>query len=375
MMRRRSAFALALTAAAVSASVLPSVCVLAQDDAPSPPPNLYTLHVYTNLMQFPTVVLGSDLKPIPPVPREKFNITIDGGPVFHPTKMRIEGDDPISLAVLLDVGGDQSSVLRAFTQSFARLIPGSLHPQDRVSIYAVDCKLMRTMKDQPAVDPSAIEQGVANALVVPGLHGNKTKPACGYNLHLWDTMVMVAQDMGDPPSRRVLLVVSLGREKGSKNNLTTAADYLSSKGVAVFGLRDNTAYEREEYVQQFSAPVGRGRGLILAGGVNPDDLFGIMCGRNGGMILDASNPGVAKDLEHLIDLLRGRYIIEYPRPDDRKAAMQSIEITVAGIDAFVRPTGDSSPITDPAIANDPNTLPSTPSPAKIGNHRRRVPQS
>src|ERR1700744_5922254 len=130
MMRRRFALVFVLTTAAVSATLPPWVCAQAQDDPP-PPANLYTLHVYTNLMQFPTVVLGPDLKPLPPVPRDKFNITIDGGPIFHPTKMRIEGDDPISLAVLLDAGGDQKGVLRAFAQSFPQVIPGLLHSQDR----------------------------------------------------------------------------------------------------------------------------------------------------------------------------------------------------------------------------------------------------
>src|SRR5665213_1825381 len=143
-MRRRSAIVLA--AAAVFATVLPAVRAQ-QQDGPPPPPNLYTLHVYTNLMQFPTVVLGPDLKPVPPVPREKFAITLDGGPVFHPTKMRIEGDDPISFAVLLDAAGDQSKVLDTFTQAFAQMAPGAFHSKDVVSIYAVDCKVMRTLKD------------------------------------------------------------------------------------------------------------------------------------------------------------------------------------------------------------------------------------
>src|SRR5580698_1951598 len=119
-MRRRSAFAIALAAAATLAPVFAPLWAplwAQQQDDPPPPPNLYTLHVYTNLMQFPTIVLGPDLNPMKPVPREKFNVTIDGGPIFHPTKMRIEGDDPISLAVLLDAGGDQSSVLHAFAEA------------------------------------------------------------------------------------------------------------------------------------------------------------------------------------------------------------------------------------------------------------------
>jgi hypothetical protein len=371
-MRRRSAIVLA--AAVVFATMLPSVRAQQQDD-PSPPANLYTLHVYANLMQFPTVVLGLNLQPIPPVPREKFDISIDGGPVFHPTRMRIEGDDPISLAVLLDAGGDQRNTLQAFAQSFPDLIPGSLHPHDRVSIYAMDCTVMRSLKDEPAVDSKAIARGIAEVLAAPGLHGSKVKPACGYNLHLWDAMTLIAKDLGDSASRRILLVVSQGRENGSKSRFTLVAEYLSSMGVAVFGLRDNQEYAREATTSQYGSPVSRGRTLTEPGMSNDEDLFSVICASNGGMVLDASNPGVAKDLPHLIELLRGRYIIEYPRPDDKTPGFHTAEITIAGANAFIRPTGGSAPIPDPAIANDPNTLPGTPSPAKVGTRRHIAPHS
>src|SRR5665213_830498 len=370
-MRRRSAIVLA--AAAVFATVLPAVRAQ-QQDGPPPPPNLYTLHVYTNLMQFPTVVLGPDLKPIPPVPREKFDITLDGGAVLHPTKMRIEGDDPFSLAVLLDAGVEQSGVLRAFAQSFPQLLPGSLHPDDRVSVYAMDCTVMRTLKDVPAVDPATITQGIVNALAAPRLHGKKTRPSCGYDLRLWDAMTLIAQDLGHSPSRRVLLVVSQGRENGSKTRFGAAAEYLSSMGVGVFGLRDDQEYARETTFAQYGSPVRRGSNVTLIGSYD-EDLFAAMCAENGGMVLDASNPGVATDLQHLIDLLRGRYIIEYPRPEDKKAAIHTVDIAIDGVKAFIRLTGGSAPIPDPAIANDPNTLPSTPSPAKVGNRRRIGPRS
>jgi len=364
-MRRRSAFALAFSAAAVFAPVRAQ-----QPDDPPPPPNLYTLHVYTNLMQFPTIVLGPDLRPMKPVPLEKFNISIDGGAIFHPTKIRIEGDDPISLAVLLDAAGEQSGALRNFAQNFAQLFPGSLHPQDRVSVYAVDCKLMRTLKDVPAADPETIAKGITTVLEGPGLHGEKTKPTCGYQLHLWDAVNVVAHDLGGLPGRHVLLIVSQGHDIGSKQTIASVSDYLTRSSIAVFALRDSWEYGKGPTLQSAG---NRGRSATF-GDINdsPDPLAAI-CANNGGLILDTEYPGVAKDLQHVVELLRGRYIIEYPRPDDKQPIVHSLDITIAGVDAFVRPTGDSSPIPDPAIANAPNTLPSTPSPAKVGNHRPRNP--
>jgi hypothetical protein len=352
----------------LAAIFLMAALPLHAQDEPPPPSNLYTLHVYANLMQFPAIVLGDDLRPVKPVPREGFAITIDGGPVFHPTKMRIEGDDPISLAVLLDAGGDQSGVVQAIPQALAQLVPGVLHPRDRVSIYAMDCALIRTLKDEPAVNALAIANGVSGALTAPGLHGKKMKSACKYSLHLWDALVTVAQDIGGLPGRRVILVVSLGREGASKTPVSDASDDLSGKGIAVFGLRDPLEYLGEVRSMRSVAPSGRGRNSLSGDGTD-EDLFGEICARNGGMILDALPLTVSKSLQHMVELLRGRYIIEFPRPIDKTPASHLIDIKVAGSNDFIRPTGGSYPLPDPALLADPNTIPTAESPAKMGTRR------
>jgi hypothetical protein len=346
-----------------------ALCPLhAQDPEPPPPSNLYTLHVYANLMQFPTVVLDQDLKPIPPVPREKFAITIDGGPIFHPTKMRVEGDDPISLAVLLDAGGDQSGTVQAFSQSLRQLVPGYLHPRDRVSIYALDCALERTLRDEPAVNAEIIATGISTALTAPGLHGKKLKSACKYSLHLWDALTLIAADMDKSTGRRVLLVVSLGRENDSKIKFSVVSDSLSGRAIAVFGLRDPREYVGDVHSMQSMNTMGRGNISIVSGGTD-NDLFEEICARNGGMVLNTSPMSVTTSLQHLVDLLRGRYIIEFPRPIDKAPADHIIDIKVAGANAFIRSTGGSYPLPDPAVLADPNTIPTTESPAKIGNRR------
>jgi hypothetical protein len=80
----------------VAAAAL-AATVLAQDmDVP-------TVRVYANLVQIPTLVLDSRRRPIRSLTHHKFFIRIDGGPRFHVSNVRIEGDDPIALAALLDV--------------------------------------------------------------------------------------------------------------------------------------------------------------------------------------------------------------------------------------------------------------------------------
>jgi len=63
--------------------------LLAQSTPPAPPSESpgYTLHVYVNLVQIPTLVPNQSFSPIPPIDLDEFNISLDSGPRFHPTHM------------------------------------------------------------------------------------------------------------------------------------------------------------------------------------------------------------------------------------------------------------------------------------------------
>jgi hypothetical protein len=46
-----------------------------------------------------------------PVAANRFSVSLDGGPQFRATYVRLERDDPISLSILIDVSAAQSAVL------------------------------------------------------------------------------------------------------------------------------------------------------------------------------------------------------------------------------------------------------------------------
>src|ERR1700677_21643 len=56
-----------------------------------------TLHVYASTIQIPVLVLGTDRQPTAPVASGRFKVSLDDGPKFRATHVRLEGDDPISL--------------------------------------------------------------------------------------------------------------------------------------------------------------------------------------------------------------------------------------------------------------------------------------
>ena len=56
-------------------------------------------------------------------------------------------------------------------------------------------------------------------------------------------------------------------------------------------------------------------------------------------------------------LIRGRYIVEFPRPVTTVGGHYSMDITISRRQALIRPTGAGVPTDDPAILNDPTTVP------------------
>ncbi|HMH14466.1 MAG TPA: hypothetical protein VK578_15305 [Edaphobacter sp.] len=86
-------------------TVLSGTAGVAQNGATPEDEPIKTLHVYTNLLQVPTVVVGPHGEQIKkPIEEKRFSVSIDSGPWFRATHVRLEGDDPISLSILLDVG-------------------------------------------------------------------------------------------------------------------------------------------------------------------------------------------------------------------------------------------------------------------------------
>ena len=68
--------------------------VLRAQDALTPQDQpIHTLHVYTNLMQIPVLVLSAYRTPMATIAASKFSVSIDSGPRFRPTHVRLEGDD------------------------------------------------------------------------------------------------------------------------------------------------------------------------------------------------------------------------------------------------------------------------------------------
>jgi hypothetical protein len=327
------------------------VLLIAQDEP------VKTLHVYTDTVQIPVLVLSPKRESLPPIAPERFNVAIDGGPKFRVKYVRLEGDDPISLSILLDVSGDEAALMSRVSGVIATLAPLSLRPQDRVSIYALDCIMVRSLVDVPA-ERLRLQLGVARALQPWADRGKGSHGACKQKVHLWDALGLVVKQMSSLRGRRVILAMTSGVDKGSLNSWNRLRMFAQEEGVAIFGLTAAKDY-------RLSVPFER---------VDVEDRFNTLCELTGGMVMIATPKTVAEELERFTGMVRGRYIVEFPRPFNGTPGAHDLLVTVNNTDAFIRPAGISLPVVDPAVLADPTTVPLDPSSTpELGKHRILTP--
>jgi hypothetical protein len=320
----------------------------AQDDA------IPTLHVYANLIQIPVVVLSPFHMPLAPIDPSRFSISLDSGPQFRPTHVRPEGDDPISLSILLDARGSQDDLLPKIDAAIADLAPLSLQARDHVSIYALDCSLIETLNNASA-EREGLKRAVDSALQTwRYFKQNKRREDCKSNLHLWDSLTFIIQGLHRLPGRRVILAITDGRDKGSKYTWTEVRTYATATGAAVFGVM------YAPFFGQFQT-------------TSYEDAFNSVCELSGGMIFPSSGLDLAETLKRFVKTVRERYIVEFPRAYNSTPGQHVLVVTIDKLDAFIRPAGISVPIADPAVLADPSTVPADPSRTPVEGNRRVLP--
>lgn len=319
-----------------------AVGCLAQQTTPSGTQGqtpVFTLKVYADLVQVPTLVLDHDLQPLPPINPKRFQVSLDGGKKFAPTHVRVEGEDPLDLGILVDASDKQDSdFMGMIGDAVATMAAKSLHAQDHVWIYAVNCGVLRTMH-QAAADPQLLRTEVQELVQPPKLGKNSGGAPCGTKVYLGGALAAVVNDMKNATGRRSILTISSGRDDGTPIPWDKLHEYAAGQGVALFGLTPGspwTGWQRD-----------------------PTNVFRALCESTGGILVDVDKHDLEKQLQNWVKLLRGRYVVEFPRPQQLSEARHDIQVSIKrdGL-AFVTLAGVSVSLPDPKLTSDPNFVPS-----------------
>lgn len=322
----------------------------------------YVFHAYSNLIQIPVLALNQHRRSLPSGAAPPFTVSIDGGAPFLVHHVRLEDGDPISLSIVLDVSGTQKRLIdaldeTAIDETIANWVKQSLQPVDRVSVYAVDCRLIRSASDIPA-DENTLTHAIDAAVHSTAVH--QPNPAGSSCMTNTDALTYVVNQLSKLHGRRVLLAVGRGK-LGTANtsgfpqrgpDWKTLTELTNTASVSVFGLE-----ERDIYTANYNAW---------------EDSFNILCQRSGGLVLSTNPEDVEQELEHFITIVRNRYIVEFPRPNSLTTGLHILNVTLADAKApyLIRPAGASLPPADPAVLADPTTVPSDASQAPAVGSRR-----
>jgi len=331
--------------------------LMAQDTPSGHDEPVRTLHVYTDLVQMPTLVLNQNRTRIDPrIGERRFSIRVDAGPWFRVTHVRPEGDDPISLSILLDPSA--MDLMPNLSRQIADLAPIFLTPRDHVSLYSLGCGLTRSLDDKPADNARLLDR--VDVLLAPWRAPRGNEPRCAQQpVYLWDALAFISTQMKGLPGRRVILVLTDGRDKGSVRKWNEVRGFVQVAGIAVFGI---------------TMPF-RSSSAVPVSSTNDVYPFLSICELSGGILMPTTPELMEATLLRAMAMLRERYILEFPRPSNSTQGVHNVEVKIAGGDKYyVRPTGVTVPLPDDSVLKDPTTVPSDPSRSPEQGKRRVLTQ-
>ena len=294
----------------------------------------------TNLVQIPVLVLSPSRERLrAPIAPEKFSIRFNGGPPSRPKYVRVEGEEPIHLAFVVDARSPQDGLLPKIVETISSLAPAYLHASDRVSIYVISCGSMQAVEEVPA-EPMRLRIAVDSAFSsLTERRLQRKKSRCASGARLWDDLFHVTARLQQQSGWRALIAITAGDDSNSKTTSAQLALAAQKSQVAFFGINP--------IIQPMRGIATRGP--FAPSPFAPDaahpDLQGI-CEVSGGLMTTLYESNLTRRVQQFVQMLRDRYILEFPRPAGLKLGNNLLIVTIDGSNDFIRAAGDQIPVKD-----------------------------
>ncbi len=307
--------------------------------APPEQDELYKITVNTNFVQVPVTVKDRDGHLVDGLLPRDFTVLENN----VPQKISFFSSDPfaMSVAVVIDLSLPDIAVNRIH-QTFSAL-QGSFAPYDEVALYTYSATVRRMSDFRNPQSLDAVlqemkntEQGRSGGVPVVGgplasgpvINGHpldgggpivNTVPKESHALN--DAIVAAALDLGrrKRDRRRVIFVVSDGREDGSKASFTDALKVLLSRDIAVYAVAvDSAALPGYGRLQRIKVP-RYGYGNILPKYVNATA---------GQLYTEFSRQAIESAYARLTSEARNQYTLGYVAKASTSGAKREIEVRV-----------------------------------------------
>jgi hypothetical protein len=179
---------------------------------------------------------------------------------------------------------------------------------------------------------------------------------------LVNALALVARPLARLPGRRVILVLSNGHDGKSNLKWSQVRQFTAGAGISVFGMSYGGPGVQASLA--VDAP-----GTEVAGNIDhAENPFGMLCDLTGGIALSiSSDRDVSRALPHFVDMLRGRYILEFHRPRNAKPGSYTVNVSLDHTHAHIRVGGTTVHVASAAELATPEIAPAdtnTDTPAK-----------
>ena len=295
-------------------------------------------------LEMPVLFVDHEHRPTAEFKLDQLRVKVGTAEPFKPTAMRKEGDEPLSLTILIDASRDSFHELAELGEDLAPAVGTLLLPTDRVSIYAADCTMTRSLNAAPP-DAAVLKKAVKDALDYPTLHGGKSSSSCGKTVHLWDDAAAAIAPLTHAPGHRVLLLVSSGTDGGSKYDWRAIQQYAFDNSVAIFALRDQKQADSDDYTRQSMNTHHQGSFTSISPTpeVRKANELELLCANAGGLTLSSTIVFRKDALADIFFLIKSRFILTIPK-DAYPANAHTAKVTITPLTPFfITATGAGEP--------------------------------
>ncbi|HET9085889.1 MAG TPA: VWA domain-containing protein [Acidobacteriaceae bacterium] len=180
---------------------------------------------------------GDHSKPVRNLTQSGCQVTVDGNPQpvtgFTPSSRL-----PLTVGLLLDTSVDQQRVLPMEQQAAATFLRGVLRPGDEAFAISFDVTvdLLADLTANQTMLRKALQSAQINSS--SGHYANGTLPPLGRPKGelLFDAVYLSSQEMSHQSGRKVLIVLTEGRDDGSRKKLRQALDAAQQANTVVYVL-------------------------------------------------------------------------------------------------------------------------------------------
>jgi hypothetical protein len=305
-------------------------------------------HPYAEHIEVPVLVLDRG-RAKQGLHAQDFTVMSASQPGFHPLRSRVEGDDPLTVGVLIDTSGAvPKPAMAEFREALTASLPGLLTGRDALVLYSTDCGKVRSADLHETHTTGGLRSALQLLLAASHVEQDTLDGNCSERRFL-DGVAMVTSQLAKRAGRRVLLLLSNGIDQGSKNGWIRVQEYSAARSVAIFGVHWGGAPGTMAAVLHRSD----GTSVLVE---NPMEL---LCRGTGGLLLEGAPGLLSQQVQEVMTMIRSRYILEFEEPapaapgrhyfsvavDDRRAIVLASGVTVPVREA-ADPSGEATPSAD-----------------------------